>query len=126
MSANCSQEKLELLIRIADSRLGIINETEEISRNVKRQTKRVKTLKNRILTVPIIASASGIIGSIMVVGLLNGRSRKKAEAATKKQHPASTNVTGLIVKVLMTLLLPTAKTFLVNFAKSQSRRFLTK
>ncbi len=125
MSANGSQEKLGLLIKITNSRLNIIDETEQITKNVKRQTQRVKDLKKQVVTVPIIATAVGVVGSILLAGFLGRRSSKKAALAANNKT-SSSGVTGTIVKILMALLIPTAKTVLVNLAKSRFNHLFTK
>ena len=67
MSANGSQEKLALLMRVASSRLDIVNETDTLVQKTQQQADHFRKLKKKAMSLPVIGSIVGTVGGILLI-----------------------------------------------------------
>ncbi len=121
MSANGSPERCELLKRIADSRLSIIDETDKLVQNARRQKERLTSLKKRVTSVPVIATVAGVAAGFLATKLF---SRKKKVKPLPAPPVKKSVAAGLLPKLLLPLLLPTIKNIGVQLAKSRIARLI--
>ncbi len=121
MSANGSTQRCELLKRIADSRLSVIDETDKLVQNVQRQKSRMTSLKKSVTSLPVIATIGGVAVGFIATKLFSRKRKIKQVPAppVKKSVWAS-----LLPKLLLPLLLPVIKAIGAQLAKSRITRLI--
>ncbi|WP_290504838.1 hypothetical protein, partial [Akkermansia sp.] len=110
MSANGSQEKLALLMRVASSRLDIVNETDTLVQKTQQQADHFRKLKKKAMSLPVIGSIVGTVGGILLIRMFTG---KKSHPAPPRPHVSGSWINSpifrFIIEILVTLAFPSLK-----------------
>ncbi|MEZ3489332.1 hypothetical protein [Akkermansia muciniphila] len=112
MSANGSQEKLALLMRVASSRLDIVNEADSLVQKTQQQADHFRKLKKKAMSLPVIGSIVGTVGGVLLIRMFTGKKRRNP--VPSPQPPASgswvhSSIFRFIVEILITLAFPSLK-----------------
>ena len=78
MSANGSQEKLALLMRVASSRLDIVNEADSLVQKTHQQADHFRKLKKKAMSLPVIGSIVGTVGGVLLIRMFTGKKSNPA------------------------------------------------
>lgn len=120
MSANGSQEKLGLLMRVATSRLDLIDEADTLACQVNQQVDHLKNLKTKAFSIPVIGSIVGTLGGIVLIRMIMGgkKSQTPAPACTPSGIMHSPFF-RLVIEILISMAFPSLKKMGINFAQSK-------
>lgn len=104
MSANGSQEKLAILMQVATSRLDIVNDAVDLVQKTQKQADRVRELKKKAMTLPVIGSIAGTLGGIFIVRLCAGK--KSRPLPPPQLQPSGGWVNSPLFRLVIELLIP--------------------
>lgn len=111
MPTNSSQQKLELLVKVASTRLDIVNEADNLARLGQEQLNLVNRLKKKAVTYPVYSTSIALLGSAAVGWMIYGsRKKKKAHLQSAKESEPN-GMSRFIVKTILTLAFPTLKKY---------------
>lgn len=97
-------------MRVAATRLDVINEAEIMTFQVRKQTNYFKKLKSKAFSLPVISSAVGVLSGVLLVRMLMGRKHHHTPPATAAPGGIlNSSLFRLILELLITLALPSMK-----------------
>lgn len=97
-------------MRVASSRLDIVNEADTLARKTQQQVDHLRQLKKRAISLPVIGSIVGTVGGILLIRMLTG---KKSHAAAPQPRSSGSFINSslfrFIIEILITLAFPSLK-----------------
>lgn len=104
-------------MRVASSRLDIVNEADILAQRTQQQVDHFRQLKKRAMSVPVIGSIVGTVGGILLIRMLTGK--KSHPAAPRPKTSGSlinSSLFRFIIELLITLSFPSLKKMGVDLA----------
>lgn len=98
-------------MRVASSRLDIVNETDTLVQKTQQQADHFRKLKKKAMSLPVIGSIAGTVGGILLIRLFTGK--KSHLAPSPRPHTSGNWVNSpifrFIIEILITLAFPSLK-----------------
>lgn len=111
MPTNSSQQKLELLVKVASTRLDIVNEADNLARLGQEQLDLVNRLKKKAVTYPVYSTSIALMGSAALGWLIYGCKKKEKALQQSAKESEPNGMSRFIVKTLLTLAFPALKKY---------------
>ncbi len=98
-------------MRVASSRLDIVNEADSLVQKTHQQTDRFRKLKKKAMSLPVIGSVVGTVGGVLLIRMfMRGKSRP---APSLRPHApggwVNSSLFRFILEILITMALPSLK-----------------
>ena len=98
-------------MRVASSRLDIVNEADSLVQKTQQQADHFRKLKKKAMSLPVIGSIVGTVGGVLLIRMFAG---KKSNPAPPPQPRTSgswvnSSIFRFIVEILITLAFPSLK-----------------
>jgi len=98
-------------MRVASSRLDIVNQADSLVQKTQQQADRFRKLKKKAMSLPVIGSIAGTLGGVLLIRMLM---RKKSRPVPSLRPHASGSwghspLFRFIIEILITLALPSLK-----------------
>lgn len=97
-------------MRVASSRLDIVNEADVLAQKTQQQADHFRRLKKRAMSLPVIGSIVGTVGGILLIRMFTG---KKGHPAPRPPHSSGSWINSpifrFIIEILITLAFPSLK-----------------
>ena len=97
-------------MRVASSRLDIVNETDTLVQKTQQQADHFRKLKKKAMSLPVIGSIVGTVGGILLIRMFTG---KKSHPAPPRPHVSGSWINSpifrFIIEILVTLTFPSLK-----------------
>lgn len=97
-------------MRVASSRLDIVNEADTLAQKTQQQAEHFRKLKKRAMSLPVIGSIVGTLGGILLIRMFTG---KKSSPAPARPHSSgnwfNSPILRFIIEILITLTFPSLK-----------------
>jgi hypothetical protein len=97
-------------MRVASSRLDIVNETDTLVQKTQQQADHFRKLKKKAMSLPVIGSIVGTVGGILLIRMFTG---KKSHPAPPRPHVSGSWINSpifrFIIEILVTLAFPSLK-----------------
>ena len=105
-------------MRVASSRLDIVNEADSLVQKTQQQADHFRKLKKKAMSLPVIGSIVGTVGGVLLIRMFAG---KKSNPATPPQPRTSGSwvnspIFRFIVEILITLAFPSLKKMGIGLA----------
>lgn len=97
-------------MRVATSRLDIVNEADTLTHQVQEQAAHFRQLKKRAMSIPVIGSLIGTAGGVLLIKMLTGKKHHAAPKAPKTSGGlVNSSLFRFILEILVTLAFPSLK-----------------
>lgn len=97
-------------MRVASSRLDIVNEADTLARKTQQQVDHFRQLKKKAVSLPVIGSIVGTAGGILLIRMLTGKKTHAAPPQPKSSGSfTNSSLFRFIIEILITLALPSLK-----------------
>lgn len=97
-------------MRVASSRLDIVNETDTLVQKTQQQVDHFRKLKKKAMSLPVIGSIVGTVGGILLIRMFTG---KKSHPAPPRPHVSGSWINSpifrFLIEILVTLAFPSLK-----------------
>ena len=105
-------------MRVASSRLDIVNEADSLVQKTQQQADHFRKLKKKAMSLPVIGSIVGTVGGVLLIRMFAG---KKSNPAPPPQPRTSgswvnSSIFRFIVEILITLAFPSLKKMGIGLA----------
>ena len=90
-------------MRVASSRLDIVNEADSLVQKTQQQADHFRKLKKKAMSLRVIGSIVGTVGGVLLIRMFTGKKRKKSGP-----FPTAARF-RFIVEILITLAFPSLK-----------------
>lgn len=130
MSANCDQRKQELLIRLAESRIEMLDGAEKITSRVEDSLDWLGTIRSGISRNPVLwiggAAVAGLLAVKVAGGLLFSRHQHATPATVGSSRGFLSVFLSGIFKLLVMAALPSLKTVAENLFRNRISSWMEK
>lgn len=98
-------------MRVASSRLDIVNEADILAEKTQQQADHFRRLKKRAMSLPVIGSIVGTVGGILLIRMFTGK--KSHPAPQPRPHSSGSWINSpifrFVIEILITLAFPSLK-----------------
>lgn len=105
-------------MRVASSRLDIVNEADTLVQKTQQQVDHFRHLKKRAMSLPVIGSIIGTVGGILLIRMFTGK-KKQPSAPPHPRTSGSLMNSSLfrfVIEILITLAFPSLKKMGIDLA----------
>ena len=99
-------------MRVASSRLDIVNEADSLVQKTQQQADHFRKLKKKAMSLPVIGSIVGTVGGVLLIRMFAG---KKSNPGTSGSW-VNSSIFRFIVEILITLAFPSLKKMGIGLA----------
>lgn len=97
-------------MRVASSRLDIVNEADILARKTQQQADHFRKLKKKAMSLPVIGSIVGTVGGILLIRLFTKKKRRPAPPRPRTSGSwISSPIFRFLIEILITLAFPSLK-----------------
>lgn len=97
-------------MRVASSRLDIVNEADVLAQKTHQQADHFRRLKKKAMSLPVIGSIVGTVGGILLIRMFTG---KKSHPTPRAPHSSGSWINSpifrFVIEILITLAFPSLK-----------------
>lgn len=98
-------------MRVASSRLDIVNEADSLVQKTQQQADHFRKLKKKAMSLPVIGSIVGTVGGVLLIRMFAGKKSNPAPPPQPRTSGSWVNspIFRFIVEILITLAFPSLK-----------------
>lgn len=109
-------------MRVASSRLDIVNEADSLVQKTQQQADHFRKLKKKAMSLPVIGSIVGTVGGVLLIRMFAGKKSNPAPPPQPRTSGSWVNspIFRFIVEILITLAFPSLKKMGIGLAGKNS------